>query len=229
MSDNKNIEILRNQHEKTMNELMQTLDGLEGEAFKKALEERMIEFAHKGQKLISFIPPLSPVSSKSLDTALQLLSTLKEKIKSFSAEVRAQSDEITKHLKVLTDEPLVQLNIDVDAAQKSVNKYLDLLGKIDAEIDKEIANTAHCRSLNQNTFLPVSFFEADDFDTFVASTVSRIKKQVKRIEKDLMVSYSRYQFSFKRHMVQIRQVQRAVAFEKKIQAIQEQKKKEKEA
>ena len=179
-----------------------------------------------GRKLVSFTPPLSGESAQRINTTLTLLKNLKEKISLFAAEVKDQSDTIAQRLEKLKDEPSLTLDIDIEQAGKSVEKYTGLLERINEEITHEEGRLASYAALEQPTLLPVYMQEPDDFDQFIAVNVNRIKKQSKKIEKDLMVSYSRYQFSFKGHLKQIEQVEKYVMIQKRLEAMQKEQKAE---
>lgn len=190
------------------------------EAVAKA-KEMLQKMAAQGKKPVLFVPPMSDQSRTSLDIGLQQLATLKTKIEGIRVKVNEQNDHINERLGKLQDNPILKIDGENKQAKESVAQYTDLLDRIIDEINFEEKLLADYAALDTQTVIPVWFLEPDEFDPYIRFKINRVKKQVKKIERDLDVSSSRYQFSFDRQCKHLENVESFVSYNMKLREAQE--------
>lgn len=188
------------------------------QAFEKT-KERLMQLAREGKKPLLFVPPLSTQSSVLLDTGLSQLAALKEKISDIQAKVGEQSAHIHERLQKLRDNPIIKIDAENKEAKASVEQYTQLLNRIAEEIDFESSLLTNYCSLEEQTVLPVWAYEPDDFDAYIKLKIGRVKKQIKKIERDLNVSFSRYQFSFDKQCKNLANMEALIAYNIKLQEV----------
>jgi len=184
---------------------------------KMSVQEVTERLATAGQKLLLFTPPTSQNSSNMLLYTVTLLKNLEEKIALIHSSVRTQHENLAKRIKKLEPEKEIRINIDLNQSQKSITKYTHLLDRILEEISHEKKTLQNYISLKQPTYLTVLIQDPDTFDAYVRTKTNRVKRQVKKIEKDLHISFSRYQFSFENHTKRLNQVESYLALSKTTQ------------
>ncbi len=185
------------------------------------IQEVIQQLAAQGRKLIQFTPPLSNYAQKSLHEAKTKLEALNARIIEIQKEVSQQNETIKERVQPLKDSNMLNIQADFGSADESIQQYSTLLAQIVQEVNKEHAIVSDYEKLEKETLLPVSMSEADFFDGYIKNKVNKIKKQAKKIEKDLHVSFSRYQFSFENHMKRIQNLEAFVAYNKAIREAQE--------
>ena len=183
-----------------------------------ARTQEMLEALHKaGRRLIRFSAPLHTDIAQLLDKTLDQLDALSAKITDIRTQIVAQHEEISGRVATVDASELVSVNIDVERAKESVNKYCGLLDRLLEEIGHEVANLKRHRALEQDTYVQAWQHEPAEFNAYMRHKVGVVRKQTKRIERDLDVSYSRYKFSFENHRKQLKQVEALLAYNKAIQ------------
>ena len=183
-----------------------------------ARTQEMLEALHKaGRRLIRFSAPMLPETTQLLDRTLEQLEGLSAKITEIRTEIVAQHEEISGRVATVDASELVSVNIDVERAKESVNKYCGLLDRLLEEIGHEVTNLKRHRALEQDTYLQASQHEPAEFNAYMRHKVGVMRKQTKRIERDLDVSYSRYKFSFENHRKQLKHVEALLAYNKAVQ------------
>ena len=187
-------------------------------------KQMIARWAERGHKPILFDPPLSDTSSRIIQDAQAQLATLKEKIAAIHATVNEQHTHITQRLGKLKDNPVLTVDTENKQANESVTQYSKLLDRIVQEVEYEHSQLQRYADLDTKTALPVPFHEPDNFDGFIRSKVNRVKKQVKKIHRDLDVSSSRYSFSFEKQCKNLENIEAMVAYNLKLREIQEQQK-----
>ena len=149
-----------------------------------ALEETkktIAQWAQRGHKPLLFTPPLSTQSASTLEVGITQLSALKEKIAKIRTEVNEQHQHITGRLAQLKDNPILQVDSENKQATESVTQYSALLDRIVEEVNFESTQLQRFAALEGQTALPVPFHAPDDFDSYIKNTVTRVKKQIKKI------------------------------------------------
>jgi hypothetical protein len=201
------------------------------EAIEKT-REILQKMSAQGKKPVLFVPPMSAPSRTTIDTGLQQLATLKTKIDTIRTTVNEQNDHINGRLGKLQDNPILKIDGENKQAKESVAQYTDLLDRILEEVKFEEGLLSDYAALEKQTVIPVWFQEPDEFDPYIRFKVNRVKKQVKKIERDLDVSFSRYQFSFDRQCKHLDNVEQFVSYNMQLrdaQAKMKQASEEKEA
>lgn len=169
---------------------------------------KMLEELDKaGRKLIMFVPPMADKTASLLDKTLEQLNVLSLKINSIREEINAQHVEISDRVSAVDKSELITVNIDIKRAEDSVKKYSDLLDRLLEEIGYEVKNLTNHRALEKQTYLQAWKQEPSEFNAYINHKVGVVRKQSKRIERDLDVSYSRYKFSFQNHRKQLTHVE----------------------
>ncbi|MGD1997664.1 MAG: hypothetical protein PVJ92_01980 [Candidatus Dependentiae bacterium] len=178
---------------------------------------KMLEELDKaGRKLVLFAPPMADATSATLDKTLSQLNVLSQKITGIKQEINAQHEEIRDRVTAVDKSELITVNIDVQRAEDSVKKYSDLLDRLLEEIGHEVRNLTNHRSLEKQTYLQAWKHEPSEFNAYINHKVGMVRKQSKRIERDLDVSYSRYKFSFENHRKQLTHVEALLKYNEAI-------------
>jgi len=185
------------------------------------IQEIIQQLAAQGRKLIQFTPPLSDFAKKTLTDAKNKLESLNSRIVEIQQEVSAQNETIKDRVKPLKESGMLNIQADFGSADESIQQYSSLLAQIVQEINKEHAIISDYEKIEKETLIPVSLSEPDSFDGYIKNKTNNIKKQARKIEKDLHVSFSRYQFSFENHIKRIQNLETFVAYNKALRAAQE--------
>lgn len=170
------------------------------------------ELLRSGKQPILFLPPLSQESTNLLDSGLQTIDTLGKKILAIKNEILLQHHEIRSRVEAIDRTEKVRLSINVQRAEDSVEQYTALLDSLLIEIKAEINALNEYRGLKEQTMVIAQLHEPSEFNALIAHKVGLVKKQIKRIDRDLDVSFSRYQFSFHNHRKQLANVEAVLAY-----------------
>ena len=103
----------------------------------------------------------------------------------------------------------------MEKTQKGIDQYVELLDRILEETKQEETSLKSYITLEKATYIPIWLHEPDTFDAYAVYTEKRVKKQVKRIDKDLLVSSSRYKYSFDSQISRMENIEAFIAFNKK--------------
>ena len=183
--------------------------------------DKLIQMMREGKKPVFFDPPHSPQALKLLDQSLARLDELSTKISGIRTEVNKQSEHISSRLKALEGNPVVTIDSENAESKKGVAQYTELLDRILEEITYEQERLNGYRTLDKKTIIPVWMAEPDAFDDYIRHKVNLVKKQIKKIERDLSVSFSRYQFSFEKRQENLAHIEALVAYNLKLKEAQE--------
>lgn len=207
-------------HEESGASVEHTTTAEESTRDQKAIEqtkEKLMQLAREGKKPLLFTPPHSAQCLSLLDAGLNQLAALKAKISDIQTKVGEQSGHIDERLQKLKDNPIIKIDTENKEAKASVEQYTQLLTRIAEEIDFESGLLTNYRSLDSQTVLPVWAHEPDEFDAYIKAKIGRVKKQIKKIERDLNVSFSRYQFSFDKQCKNLTNMEALIAYNMKLQ------------
>lgn len=183
-------------------------DEQKAQAEATARTVKMLEELDKaGRKLIMFVPPMADATASLLDKTLEQLNTLSLKITGIREQINEQHVEICSRVDAVDKSELITVNIDTKRAAESVLKYSELLDRLLEEIGHEVSNLTNHRVLEKQTYLQAWKQEPSEFNAYIKHKVGVVRKQSKRIERDLDVSYSRYKFSFENHRKQLNHVE----------------------
>lgn len=189
--------------------------------------EKLMQLAREGKKPVLFTPPYSERSLKNLSLGKSQLAALTEKIGHIRTEVTSQSEQISARLAGLKDNPVVTVDSENKQAKESVAQYTALLNRILEEITFEISLLERYGSFEQKTVVPVWANEPSNFDDYIHFKVGMVKKQIKKIERDLSVSFSRYTFSFEKQSKNLENVEALVKYNMRLREAAEKAKNEK--
>lgn len=180
-------------------------------------ENAKVPCMHNEQSGVLFIPPMNSQSSLLLEECQTRLAQLKNHILDVQKEVQSQNEEITQRLKAIEESKILKIAVDYTSSNESIKHYVSLLQEIMGEIDKEASIIEEYRSLHEETFLALEEGSFKDFDSFVREKVNDVKRQIKRIEKDVHVSFSRYKFSYDNHRKRLDYLENVVRYGKAMQ------------
>lgn len=186
------------QHEQTLQLEAPALspEELAAEKARQEAQEKITEMLRNGQKPVLFEPPLSSQHASAINFALSQLDTLRTKIEEARTQVKEQYEAIESRLDTLRKEEVIANNQTDQQAEESVKRYLGLLEKIITEIGYEKDLLHKYATLDTRTVIPVLLHEPNEFGPYLTHKINQVKKQAKKVERDLNVSFSRYQFSF---------------------------------
>lgn len=165
--------------------------------------ELLEKLAREGKKVIPFHPPHQDLTAKNLADAHKRLTELREKISKVKNDIILQDAEIRTRLERLRETKVFNIDTNFQNSAESIQKYTGLLSRIEEEVVFEDERISSYINLDKATFITVLINEPNDFESYIAGRISYIKKQVKKIEKDIHVSFSRYQFSFENQIKRI--------------------------
>lgn len=147
---------------------------------------------------------LTPALTEELELALQELAVLHEELTTRVADARGQNEAIKVRVDQLVIAQKIQINNDhYTHFDQSIATYVNLLLDIAQEVEAEIVHFLPYTSPTPPAVIMVHKDDTDDVEAYVEQKIHWIKRHVKTIRKDLMVSFSRYTFGFDSQMKQL--------------------------
>ncbi len=170
------------------------LKDAELEKKEKEREKAIKEFIKLNTKEIE-IKPL-PVDIK---TDLQKQAKELEDVKNEIEDKKLKCTDQIKSIKEKLDGLVKSGGIKVDQeqfnqSQQGLEHYKQVLDSLSSEIDTELNFCKDLTSDNPPKTLRVLKDSTDDFVEFTKTKIQSIKKYIKKVTKDLRVSYSKYNF-----------------------------------
>lgn len=194
----------------------------------EALLNLEVEFAdlkakEEQSKLLLFEPPLSDESRTHITEILAQLNDLVKDILGIKEAVLNQNSTIKARVLGLEEAGKeFDFSIDTEHADANIAQYTQLLERIIEEINLEKSKHEERLALRETTYIAALDSKATTFDQFIREDVSTAKKQVKKIRKDLNVSFSRYQISFQNQMARFARMEFVINYNKQQNAIMQQ-------
>lgn len=193
-----------------------TPEDLAAEKARQEAQEKIAEMLRNGQKPVMFDPPMQKQHTDALNFALTQLDALREKLDAARTQVKEQYEEIEGRLDVLRKDEIIASNPSDQQAEESVKQYLGLLERITTEVGYESELLNKYAALDVRTIIPVLLHEPNDFGAYLTHKINLIKKQAKKVERDLNVSFSRYQFSFTNQRNRIAHLEAIVKYQERM-------------
>ncbi len=178
-----------------MNEKEDKKIGEKGEQEKKS-EALLKEFMEKHTKEIPFTGLSSELKGQFQWVINELLGLGKE-IEEKRASFLNQNEEIKKRISDLVKTGKWSVDKgEYEKSQEGVREYENLLNSVKDELEKEFSFFKDFSSENPPKNVRVLKTDSDDVNDFFADKIKNIKRYVKKVRKDLRVSYSKYDFAF---------------------------------
>ncbi|MBD3231714.1 hypothetical protein GF322_03555 [Candidatus Dependentiae bacterium] len=170
------------------------INNIDSEKKEKEQKEAIEKFIQTSTKEINItnIP-------EDIKNELQKLIFEFEKLKN---EIQEKKNTCTKQLQTLQSKLEILINsgqIKLDKkhfeqTQKELNHYQMILDHVNKEIDNELKLCKDLISENPPKTIRVLKNTTDDFIQFITSKIQSLKKYLKKMKKDLQISFSKYNF-----------------------------------
>lgn len=151
------------------------------------------------------LEPLAPALRASFIAALEEMLDLHKEIAEKMQSATHQNQTIKDRITALAEAKQVTINQDhYSHFDQSITTYVQLLGDIGNEIGREIASLARYADLTEPTTIRLLKTEPISSGVvFITEKTKWMKRHVKTVRKDLLVSFSRYRFGFESQIKQV--------------------------
>ena len=146
--------------------------------------------------MIPFIGMSNDLESK-FKRSLEQLNELKIEIKEKQKAILEKNQNLLDkaHRIIAINDSIIDRK-DLEQSKQSISQYNDLLENVIKEISAEIEHFSQYASQDKPTLIIAWQNEPDTASEFFASKIKWIRKYIKSVRKNLMVSFSRYNFGF---------------------------------
>lgn len=166
-------------------------------------EELLKKVEEKNGKILPF-NRLDADTNSQFIAALTELAALRDELMTKVIEARQHNEVIKSRVDQLVEAKKIHVNSEhYNHFDQSITTYVNLLLNISQELEAELIHFVPYTTETPPPVIMVHKDDVDDTTLYFIQKIRWIKRHVKTIRKDLMVSFSRYSFGFDSQMKQL--------------------------